>query len=250
MRSLSRSLALFVGTSLMVGCASDGADDAPQTASAEATDDVQGGGPADTGATSDAGASPDAAPVEADIATPDPDDAALVPADHIPGVVDHIVRDIVGNQVDLREYRGRTLLIVNVASRCGYTPQYAPLQELYETYQDQGFEILAFPCNQFGEQESGTEEEISEFCTENYGITFRLFGKIDVNGNKREPLYTTLCEESLSEFQGDIGWNFTKFLIDTEGRVVGRWASEVDPLTPEIVAAVEAELLAQADATP
>lgn len=129
-----------------------------------------------------------------------------------------------GAERSLRDYAGKVLLIVNTASRCGLTPQYSELQELYDRYRERGLEILAFPCNQFAEQEPGTDEEILDFCRTNYGVTFPLFAKIDVNGDGAHPLYVYLKEQAAGPEpdQRDIPWNFTKFLVDRRGTVVRR----------------------------
>ena len=135
-------------------------------------------------------------------------------------IYDFTLKSIMGEDVSLAEFLGQPLLIVNVASRCGLTPQYAALQEIYQKYQAQGFSILGIPCNQFMEQEPGTEAEILEFCQINYKISFPLFSKIEVNGENRHPLYAYLVGEQ-SLFPGDITWNFEKFLIDKQGRPIG-----------------------------
>lgn len=154
------------------------------------------------------------------------------------------VEDIDGNVTTLAPYAGKVILVVNVASKCGFTPQYAGLEALYKKYQDRGLTVLGFPCNQFGEQEPGSAAEIKTFCTANYGVTFPLFAKIDVNGTGRHPLYTALAGPG-SPFPGDIGWNFTKFLIDRDGKIVGRFDSKVKPDDPELVAAIETALAAK-----
>jgi glutathione peroxidase len=138
-------------------------------------------------------------------------------------------KTITGEEKSLADYKGKVLLIVNVASKCGFTPQYKGLQELYETYKDKGLEILAFPCNQFLGQEPGTNEEIKEFCERNYGVTFPLFAKIDVNGPNAHPLYQYLTKEAPGFLTGAIKWNFTKFLVDREGNVVKRFAPATKP---------------------
>ncbi|HET54217.1 MAG TPA: glutathione peroxidase [Ignavibacteria bacterium] len=152
------------------------------------------------------------------------------------------VKNINGEEVSLSKYEGKVLLIVNVASKCGYTKQYAGLQELYTNYRDKGFEILAFPCNDFGGQEPGTNEEIEEFCSSTFGVEFPLFDKIKVLGEDREPLYEKLINNPTTE-QGDVKWNFEKFLIAKNGDVVARYRSKVEPLSDEIVNAVEIELV-------
>lgn len=132
-------------------------------------------------------------------------------------------KTIGGKEISLSEYKGKALLIVNVASKCGFTPQYSGLEKLYEKHKGQGFEILGFPCNQFGKQEPGTEAEIKKFCEVNYKVTFPLFSKIEVNGPGTHPLYKFLKQGK------DIGWNFTKFLIDRHGHLVKRFESDVTP---------------------
>ena len=148
-----------------------------------------------------------------------------------------------GDPVTLGEYKGKALLIVNVASRCGFTPQYEGLQALYEQYRDRGFEILGFPCNQFLAQEPGTEEEIRQFCSSVYSVTFPIFRKIDVNGEARHPLYEILTEEKDADGNsGDVQWNFEKFLVSAEGEVVGRYRTMITPEDPVLVGAIEAQL--------
>lgn len=142
---------------------------------------------------------------------------------------DITVKDADGKQVSLEEYRGKVLLIVNTATGCGFTPQYKGLQELYLKYQDQGFEILDFPCNQFLNQTPGTNQEIVKFCQLNYGVTFKTFGKINVNGSDEDPLFKWLKQGSRGLMGSAIKWNFTKFLISKDGKVVGRFAPTVTP---------------------
>lgn len=144
-------------------------------------------------------------------------------------IYDFKVKDGKGNEVSLEEYKGKILLVVNTATGCGFTPQYEGLEDLYQQYQSQGFEILDFPCNQFGNQAPGTNEEISSFCTLKYGVSFQQFSKIDVNGEKESPLYTYLKEQKGGILGGTIKWNFTKFLVDREGRIVSRFAPTVTP---------------------
>ena len=135
-----------------------------------------------------------------------------------------------GNNVDLSDYAGRVLLIVNTASKCGFTPQYEGLEELQAQFKDRGFEVLAFPCNQFGAQEPGSEEEIVEFCTTRFSATFPIFAKIDVNGADTHPLYSWLKAEAKGVLGTErIKWNFTKFLIDSEGKVLKRYGSQTKP---------------------
>ena len=145
-------------------------------------------------------------------------------------VYDFTVKTIDNKEISLGEYSGKVLLIVNVASKCGYTPQYAGLQKLYEDYKDKGFEILAFPCNQFGKQEPGSNEEIKVFCTTNYNVTFHLFSKIKVNGKDTHPLYEFLKKSKPGAMgTGTIKWNFTKFLIDRNGVPFKRYSSATKP---------------------
>ena len=144
-------------------------------------------------------------------------------------IYDFQVKDAKGNLVNLSEYKGKTLLIVNTATGCGFTPQYKGLQALYDKYQAKGFEILDFPCNQFGNQAPGTEDEIHQFCEINYKTTFRLFSKIDVNGKNESPLYTYLKGQKGGFLSKRIKWNFTKFLVDKTGKVVERFAPTATP---------------------
>lgn len=134
-----------------------------------------------------------------------------------------------GNDIALKSYRGKVLLIVNTATGCGFTPQYEGLQDLYEKYQPQGLEILDFPCNQFGNQAPGSDDEIADFCQSRYGVTFQQFKKIRVNGEGEEPLYTFLKLQKKGVMGNHIKWNFTKFLIDRQGNVVERFAPTVTP---------------------
>lgn len=144
-------------------------------------------------------------------------------------IYDFTVKDSKGNDVPLSNYKGKVLLIVNTATSCGFTPQYKDLQDLYLKYKDQGFEILDFPCNQFGKQAPGTNEEITSFCEMKYKTTFNTFGKIDVNGENTDPLYKYLKENSKGFLGDSIKWNFTKFLIDREGNIVDRYAPITNP---------------------
>ena len=151
------------------------------------------------------------------------------------------VKDMNGKEIALSSYKGKVLLIVNVASACGYTPQYKGLQELYEKYKDKGLEILAFPCNDFGGQEPGTNAEIKEFCSMNYGVTFKLFDKVKILGKDKNNLYTALTDNEITGTK-DVKWNFEKFLISKDGKIVSRYASKVKPMDEELVSAIEAEL--------
>ena len=142
---------------------------------------------------------------------------------------DYSAVKITGEEVSMQEYRGKVVLIVNTASKCGFTPQYKGLQSLYAEYKDKGFEILGFPCNQFAHQEPKSNAEISGFCSINYGVTFTMFEKIEVNGDKVHPLYKFLKNEKTGILSSGIKWNFTKFLVDREGQIVGRFAPQVKP---------------------
>ena len=150
------------------------------------------------------------------------------------------VKTIDGSEKSLVDYKGKTLLIVNTASKCGFTPQYKPLEALYEKYRARGFEVLVFPANDFMWQEPGSDAEIKNFCTLNFKTTFSLFSKISVKGKEMSPLYRYLTEQS--GFNGPITWNFNKFLVSPEGKVVARFGSKTDPLSPELVSAVEKQL--------
>ena len=146
------------------------------------------------------------------------------------GIYDFAVKDIHGKTVKLDAYKGKPLLIVNTASKCGFTPQYKGLEALYEKLHGKGLEILGFPCNQFGEQESGTEAEIESFCELNYGVTFPMFAKVDVNGDSASPLYKYIKKEKPGLLGLEaIKWNFTKFLVDRNGKVIERYAPNTEP---------------------
>ena len=144
-------------------------------------------------------------------------------------VYDFTCQTAAGQDRSLDEFKGKVLLIVNTASKCGFTPQFAGLEKLYETYRDQGLEILGFPCNQFGKQDPGSNDEIQEFCQLNYGVSFPMFGKIEVNGAGADPLYKHLKDEAPGFLGGRIKWNFTKFLVDSSGKVVKRYAPTAKP---------------------
>ena len=160
------------------------------------------------------------------------------------GVYDFEAKTIDGRSERLEAYRGKVLLIVNVASKCGLTPQYKALEALYEKYMEKGFTILAFPCNQFNGQEPGTNEEIKQFCSSKYSVSFPLFDKIEVNGPKRHPLYVALAGPA-SPFPGDIKWNFGKFLISRDGKILKRFEPRTAPDAPEVTAAIETALAAK-----
>ena len=151
------------------------------------------------------------------------------------------LRTLQGDPTTIGDFSGKTLLLVNVASKCGLTPQYEGLERLQKTYGDKGFTVLGFPCNQFGSQEPGTDAEIKQVCSSKYDVTFPLFDKIEVNGPNRHPLYTALAGDA-SPFPGNIKWNFTKFLIGRDGKILNRFDSKVTPDSPEATAAIEAAL--------
>ena len=154
------------------------------------------------------------------------------------------LKDIDHKDTSLDAYKGKVLLIVNVASKCGYTPQYKALEAVYEKYKDKGLVILGFPCNQFGHQEPGTDEEIKQFCSSTYNVTFPMFDKIEVNGPNRHPLYTALAGEG-SPFAGNIKWNFTKFLVGRDGKILKRFNSPVKPDSAEVTQAIASALAAK-----
>jgi glutathione peroxidase len=158
-------------------------------------------------------------------------------------VLDHKMKDIDGKDVDLSQYKGKVVLLVNVASRCGYTKQYAGLEKLYEQYKDKGFVIIGVPANEFGKQEPGTDAEIKKFCTGTYNVTFPMMSKVVVKGEGITPLYEQLTtQEKDAKLNGPIKWNFTKFLVGRNGEVVNRFESPVKPESPEMTKAIEAEL--------
>jgi len=150
---------------------------------------------------------------------------------------------LAGNLAKLGEYAGSAILIVNVASECGLTPQYTGLQRLQDRFADRGFTVAGFPCNQFGEQEPGNAEQIGQFCSVNYGVTFPMFAKIDVNGHDRHPLYAELTQVVDADgMAGDIQWNFEKFLVGPDGKVLARFRPLIEPEATEVVDAIEAAL--------
>ena len=148
-----------------------------------------------------------------------------------------------GDERSLADYSGDVVLVVNTASACGFTPQYAGLEELYRTFHEQGLTVLGFPCNQFGSQEPGTEEQIGEFCQKNYGVTFPMFAKVEVNGEAEHPLFTWLKSEKGGLLGKQIKWNFTKFLVGRDGEVIARYAPSTEPA--ELTADIEKALAAQ-----
>jgi len=159
-------------------------------------------------------------------------------------IYDIKLKDIDGKDTTLAAYKGKVVLIVNVASKCGYTKQYAGLEQTYKKYQDKGFAVLGFPCNQFGGQEPGTNEEIKQFCSSKFNVTFPLFDKIEVNGPNRHALYVLLAGKD-SPYPGDIKWNFNKFLVGKDGRILQRYDSSVTPESEKLTADIETALAAK-----
>lgn len=212
-------LALLV---LLAACGNEPASAAPAPAAPTAP------------APAPAAAAPAPAPAVADAAKP-----AEGP------VVDHVVETLDGGQQKLADLRGKAVLIVNTASQCGYTPQYAKLQELYGRYKDRGLVVLGFPSNDFGEQEPGDAAQIKEFVASKYAIDFPMMAKVHATGPEKAPIYKTLTEDAPEALRGEVKWNFTKFLVDPQGKIVARFESPVDPLSPEMIAAVEKALPAK-----
>ncbi len=157
-------------------------------------------------------------------------------------IYDFTLPSIDGKPMPLAKFKGKVVLVVNVASRCGYTPQYSALESLYEKYKGQGFVIVGFPANNFGAQEPGTNKEIKTFCSRKYNVTFPMYSKVSVKGDDQTPLYQYLTKQTGSSIAGDIKWNFTKFLVDRNGNVVERFESAVTPDSKEVVSAVEKQL--------
>lgn len=174
--------------------------------------------------------------------SPAPDQASSSANPGASGIIDQTVESLTGEAVDLGSFRGHPILIVNTASKCGYTPQYDGLQKLYERYRESGLVVIGFPSNDFGNQEPGTAEEIGNFCRLNYGVSFPMMAKVHTKGPEQSPVYRTLTAESDEQFRGEVRWNFTKFLVDQNGRVVARFDSGVEPLDEQITSAVEALL--------
>jgi glutathione peroxidase len=161
----------------------------------------------------------------------------------VPAVLNFKMTGLDGKEVDLAQFQGKVVLIVNVASKCGYTPQYKDLQAIYSKHSKDGLVILGVPCNQFGKQEPGTEKQIAEFCASEYGVTFPMLAKVDVNGDNACPLYKFLTSKDTDpKFAGKIGWNFEKFLISRNGEIVARFASNVDPAGEKFQKAITEEL--------
>jgi glutathione peroxidase len=161
-------------------------------------------------------------------------------------VLDFHVKDIDGKDVDLAKYKGHVLLVVNTASQCGFTPQYKDMEAVYEKYKDQGFEVLAFPANEFGKQEPGSNEQIKEFCSSKYKVSFPLFSKIVVKGEGMDPLYQFLTSDATNpKFSGTIPWNFTKFLVNKKGEVIARFQPRDKPTSESVTHAIETALAAK-----
>ena len=159
-----------------------------------------------------------------------------------PDYLRHSVKDISGKDVSLSTYKGDVLLVVNTASNCGFTGQYKGLQELHETYGKRGLRVLGFPCNDFGGQEPGTEKQIAEFCSAKYAVTFPMFEKVKAKSSPKHPLYKDLTENSPDGIRGEVPWNFTKFLIGRDGKVVARFGPAVSPTSSELVGKIKAAL--------
>jgi glutathione peroxidase len=161
----------------------------------------------------------------------------------VTGVLGFKMKTLEGKDVDLSKYKGKVVLFVNVASKCGLTPQYKALEGLHEKYASEGLAIIGVPANEFGKQEPGTDDEISEFCKKNYGVKFDMLSKVVVKGKGITPLYKFLTsEESNPKFAGEIKWNFTKFLVNRDGKVVARFEPQIKPDAPEVIKAIESEL--------
>jgi len=158
------------------------------------------------------------------------------------GIYTFTLDSIDGAPAPLANYRGKVVLLVNVASQCGYTPQYSALESIYEKFKDQGFVILGFPANNFGAQEPGTNQEIRSFCTRKYSVTFPLYAKISVRGDDQSPLYAYLTHDTAPGIRGEVKWNFTKFLVDRNGNVVRRFEPAVTPDSKEMISAIEKQL--------
>lgn len=160
----------------------------------------------------------------------------------VPAALDFKMKKLDGKPVDLKDYKGKVVLFVNVASQCGLTPQYEGLQALHEKYAEKGLAIIGVPANEFGAQEPGTDVEISQFCKENYGVKFDMLSKVVVKGDGICPLYKHLTSKETSKFPGEIKWNFTKFLVSRDGEIVNRFEPRTEPEAEEVVKAIEAEL--------
>jgi len=176
----------------------------------------------------------------------DPNAPATQPAGSSP--LAFTVKDIDGKDYDLAQLKGKVVMIINVASKCGFTKQYTGLEKLYEKYKDRGLVIVGFPANNFNSQEPGTDAEIKTFCSSKYNVTFPMMSKISVKGDDQHPLYDLLTHKTPTDFRGEIGWNFTKFLVDRNGQVFARFASKTTPEDEQLVGAVEKALGAAARA--
>lgn len=168
----------------------------------------------------------------------------IAPSLRADALTDTPLKTLNGEETSLAPYKGKVMLVVNVASKCGNTPQYKALESLYEREKGQGLVVLGFPCNQFKEQEPGSAAEIAKFCQETYGVTFPMFDKVEVNGPARHPIYQELAGPG-SPFPGDLKWNFTKFLIGRDGKILARFEPKTTPDSPEVTKAVEAALAAK-----
>jgi glutathione peroxidase len=168
--------------------------------------------------------------------------SAMLPLSAADSVLDFKVSDIAGKEIDLSEYKDKVLLIVNVASKCGATPQYDPLQALHAKYAEKGLVVMGFPANNFGGQEPGSNEEIAEFCSTKYSVEFPMFSKVSVKGDDKAPLFQYLTAAENPDKQGDIGWNFEKFLVGKDGKLIRRFGTRVRPDDADLVAAVEKAL--------
>ncbi len=158
-------------------------------------------------------------------------------------IFSHQMKSLANKKIDLSKYQGKVLLIVNTASKCGATPQYANLQSLHKKYSKKGLVILGFPCNQFGKQEPGSSDQIAHFCKKKYAVQFQMFSKIDVKGKKQSPLYKYLTSKAaFSKDAGKVRWNFEKFLVSKEGKVVARFRTSINPESPKVIKAIKAEL--------
>ncbi len=165
----------------------------------------------------------------------------------VPPVLNFTMNSLDGKPVKLSKYQGKVVMMVNTASKCGYTPQYKSLQALHEKYADKGLAILGFPANEFGQQEPGTNEQIADFCKKNYGVEFEMFSKIVVKGPDQHPLYKHLTSTDTDpNFAGEVKWNFEKFLIDRQGNIINRWRSKTAPDSEEMITAIEAALAGKA----
>jgi glutathione peroxidase len=169
---------------------------------------------------------------------------SLVATAGVPNLYDIPLKDIQGHDTSLKAYKGKVLLIINVASKCGHTPQYAGLEEMYKEHKDQGLVVLGFPCNDFGAQEPGSNQEIQQFCKLNYGVTFPMFDKLHVKGEGQHPLYAALTGPD-SPFPGDVKWNFGKFLVGRDGKIIGRFEPGTKPDDGKLVKEIESALAAR-----